>query len=256
MEKNNPFNLSGKVIVITGASSGIGRQCAKRCSESGATLLLMGRNAERLNETKETLANKNIHHICAVDLLRFDEVEQHIEKFRGTDNKIDGVVHSAGISTTLPFRMATTEKMDSFFATNVTAAMHLTRIIIKNTTFNEEGGSIVFLASVMGAVGESGKTLYSMSKGALISGSRSLAIELAKRKIRVNCISPGVVDTPMSQNAEYSKDAESLSRISSYHPLGLGNADDVANACIFLLSDASRWITGTNLIVDGGYTAR
>ena len=108
----------------------------------------------------------------------------------------------------------------------------------------------------MGSVGEVGKTLYSMTKGALLSASRSLALELAPKKIRVNCISPGVVDTPMSQSAVYSQSEESLNRIRSLHPLGLGRVEDVAHACVFLLSDEARWITGTNLFVDGGYTAR
>ena len=105
-------------------------------------------------------------------------------------------------------------------------------------------------------VGEMGKTVYSLTKGALIAGAKSLALELAMRNIRVNTISPGVVITPMSQNAVYSQDEESFSRVKNLHPLGLGKPEDVANACIYLLSDASRWVTGTNLVVDGGYTAR
>ncbi len=108
----------------------------------------------------------------------------------------------------------------------------------------------------MGMVGESGKTLYSLTKGALISGVRSMALELAPKKIRVNTVSPGVVETPMSSKAVYSQNEESLNRIKDLHPLGLGNSVDVANACIYLLSDAAKWVTGTNLIVDGGYTAR
>jgi NAD(P)-dependent dehydrogenase (short-subunit alcohol dehydrogenase family) len=108
----------------------------------------------------------------------------------------------------------------------------------------------------MGVAGENGKTLYSMTKGALIAAVKSMSIELAPRKIRVNCISPGVVETPMSKSAVYSKDEDSLNRTKSLHPLGIGHPEDVANACIFLLSDASKWITGTNLVIDGGYLAR
>ena len=123
-----------------------------------------------------------------------------------------------------------------------------------------QASGVKFLAwiptSVMGIVGEVAKSLYSMTKGALIAGSRSLAIELADRKIRVNCISPGVVVTPMTQKAVYSRDDESMKKVTELHPLGLGTPEDVANACIYLLSDASRWISGTNLIADGGYTAR
>jgi len=118
------------------------------------------------------------------------------------------------------------------------------------------GGSIIFISSVMGVVGENGKTMYSMTKGALISAVKSLSIELATRKIRINAISPGVVETPMSKNAIYSRNEESLDKIKSLHPLGLGQPEDVANACVFLLSDASKWITGTNMLVDGGYLAK
>ena len=112
-----------------------------------------------------------------------------------------------------------------------------------------------FYPQLWGLAGASGKALYGMTKGALISGAKSLALELAPKNIRVNCISPGVVVSPMSNNAIYSKDEESLQRVKDLHPLGLGEAEDVANACVYLLSDASKWVTGTNLIIDGGYTA-
>jgi NAD(P)-dependent dehydrogenase (short-subunit alcohol dehydrogenase family) len=148
------------------------------------------------------------------------------------------------------------EKMDEFFHANVHSAINLTRIVTKQSRKSEEGASVVFISSVMGIVGENGKSLYSMTKGALIAGARSLAIELAPRNIRVNCISPGVVESPMSKGAIYSRNEESLNKIRGMHPLGLGRPEDVANASVFLLSDASRWITGTNLIVDGGYLAR
>jgi NAD(P)-dependent dehydrogenase (short-subunit alcohol dehydrogenase family) len=146
--------------------------------------------------------------------------------------------------------------MEQFFQTNVISAVSLTKQVVKISQFSEEGGSIVFISSVMGIAGEKGKALYSMTKGALIAAVRSLAIELAPRKIRVNSISPGVVETPMSKNAIYSRNEESLNKIRTLHPLGLGQPEDIANACVFLLSNASRWITGTNLVADGGYLAR
>jgi NAD(P)-dependent dehydrogenase (short-subunit alcohol dehydrogenase family) len=139
---------------------------------------------------------------------------------------------------------------------NVYGAMNVTRLLTRRQNISPQGGSIIFISSIMGVAGENGKSLYSMTKGALIAGTRSLAIELAPRKIRVNCISPGVVETPMSNSAIYSQHAESLDKIRNLHPLGLGSPTDVANACTFLLSDASKWITGINLIIDGGYTAR
>jgi NAD(P)-dependent dehydrogenase (short-subunit alcohol dehydrogenase family) len=123
---------------------------------------------------------------------------------------------------------------------------------IKNV--NKQGASVIFFASVMGCVGENAKSLYSLTKGALISGSRSLAIEYAPKKIRVNVISPGVIETPINKNQPYLADPERRKVTEALHPLGIGATDDVANACIYLLSNASRWVTGQNIIVDGGFT--
>lgn len=256
MERKTPFDLTGKNIIVTGASSGIGRQCAISCSQMGASLMIFGRNKERLAETLSLMANQARHLVYSLDLLEYDKVEELLKEALMQNGKINGLVNCAGISTTLPFKMLTTKKLDEFFYTNVYSAINLTKIVTKQAYMYEEGGSIVFISSVMGIVGEVGKTLYSMTKGALLSGSRSLALELANRKIRVNCVSPGVVESPMSKNAVYNQDEASLDRVKSYHPLGLGQTHDVANACVFLLSDAARWITGSNLFVDGGYTAR
>ena len=252
----NSFSLQSKKIVITGASSGIGRATAIACSQQGANLLLIGRQAEELEITRALLEPSTHVNILIIDLTKFDEVTASIKVALVDFGPIDGVIHAAGISTTLPFRNSTVGKMNDFFQVNVAAALHLTQQLIKPGAVSVNGASIVFLTSVMSQVGESAKVLYSMSKGALLSASRSMAIELAPKKIRVNCIAPGVVDTPMSQKAYYSQNPELKERITQLHPLGLGQPEDVANACVFLLSDASRWITGTQLMVDGGYTAR
>jgi NAD(P)-dependent dehydrogenase (short-subunit alcohol dehydrogenase family) len=252
----SPFNLKGKNIIVTGASSGIGSQCAISCSRMGANVVLFGRNKERLSETLKGMDNIANHSVCSVDLLEYERVEEIIKEFVQHNGKINGLVNCAGISTTLPLKMITPQKMDDFFHSNVNSSINITKLAAKQVSFSEDGGSIIFISSVMGVVGESGKTLYAMTKGALIAASKSLAIELAGRKIRVNCISPGVVETPLSQKSAYSQNEESLNKIKSYHPLGFGNTEDVANACIYLLSDASKWITGINLIVDGGYSAR
>ncbi len=251
----NGFTLAGKKIIITGASSGIGRACAVACAAAGAQVLLIGRNEAELDNTKE-LMQPGTGKILVLDLTLFEEVTAKIKIALDDFGPIDGVVHAAGISTTLPFRNTTVEKMNSFFNTNVTAALHLTQQLIRPGNINPGSASIVFLTSVMSQVGESAKVLYSMTKGALLAASRSMALELAPKKIRVNCIAPGVVDTPMSQKAYYSQSEELKERITNLHPLGLGKPEDIANAALFLLSDASRWITGSQLMVDGGYTAR
>lgn len=226
------------------------------CSSMGASLLITGKKEEELEKTKSLLRSPENCILLPIDLTRFEEVTIKVKSAVELFGSIDGVIHAAGISTTLPFRNSTTEKMDNFFQVNVMAALHLTQQLIKPGVVSPNGASIIFLTSVMAQVGESAKVLYSMSKGALLSASRSMAIELASKKIRVNCIAPGVVDTPMSQQAYYSKQETLRDRIVALHPLGLGIPEDVANACIFLLSDAGRWITGTQLMVDGGYTAR
>lgn len=253
---SNPFSLEGKHIVITGASSGIGRACAIQCSRGGAVVLLIGRDRQRLDETLALMENQQQHMISAINLTDFNAVEAALKSVVEKHGRFHGLVNAAGISTTLPLKLVTTEKLDEYFRTNVHAAINLCRIITKPAYMSNDGGSIILFSSVMGIVGEVGKTIYSLTKGALISGAKSMALELSVRKIRVNAVSPGVVNTPMTQKAVYSQDEESLNKITALHPLGLGLPEDVANACIYLLSDGSRWVTGTNLIIDGGYTAR
>lgn len=252
----NDFSLSGKTIVVTGASSGIGRACAITCNSLGANVLILGRNIAELQITQSQLAFPDACTLLAVDLTHYDEVVNLLKPVLALSAPINGVIHAAGISTTLPFRNISPEKINHFFEVNVTAALHLSQLLLKPSTIAANGASIVFLTSVMAQVGESAKVLYSMTKGALLAASRSMAIELAPKKIRVNCIAPGVVVTPMTQNAYYSQNEELRNRITSLHPLGVGEPGDIANACVYLLSDASRWITGTQLVVDGGYTAR
>ena len=252
----SPFSLAGKVILVTGASSGIGRACAIRFAEAGASLIMLARNRERLNETASMLPDNTSFKIIESDLstgvLPEDDLVDAIHKL----GKISGFLHAAGISTTLPLRMLTSEKLNQFYATNITGAVLLSKWMAKPANLHENGGSIVWIASVMGMVGEAGKTLYSLTKGALIAGAKSLAVELAPKNLRVNCLSPGVVVTPMTEAAVYNQTEEAQERVRALHPLGLGNTDDIAFAGIYLLSDAARWITGTNIPIDGGYTAR
>jgi len=254
--KTMPFQLINKNIIITGASSGIGRQCAIGASQLGARVILIARNQKRLEETLALMEKPENHFLCVADLMDYKTTEETVKSVMQQVGKINGVIHAAGISTTLPLRSISPTRMDDYFKTNVYGSIQLTRLLTKPAYLTEEGASIVFLTSIMGIVGEVGKTIYSLTKGALVAGSKSMALELAPKKIRVNCVSPGVVVTPMSSGAVYTQDEASLEKTKALHPLGLGIPEDIANTCMFLLTDASRWITGTNIVVDGGYTAR
>ena len=256
MNYKNPFELDDKAVLITGASSGIGRQCAISCSYVGADVILLGRNKKRLEETKDLLKDSSKCSLYQFDLTDPTAVSSFIIELKKNDTKIDGIINAAGISTTLPFKLSTMEKQELLFKTNVYAPINLTRELSKKNGILSDGSSIVFISSIMATVGEVGKTLYGMSKGALVAATKSIALELAPRRIRVNTISPGVIDTPMSEQSAYSKDEESFKKITSKHPLGIGSPEDVAHACIYLLSSASKWVTGTDLIIDGGYTAK
>lgn len=255
MSSFNPFSLENKTILVTGASSGIGRQCAIDSSKMGARVVLLGRNEVRLNETLSQMDGVG-HMVVTFDLTESAQIKKMVSGIVSAVGPIHGVLHCAGISDTLPLKLVKNDLLDKFFRNNVYSAIELTREVCSVKNVSKEGASIVFFSSIMGCVGESGKSLYSMTKGALIAATRSLACEYAKRKIRFNCISPGAILTPINANLPHMADPEKKHVLADKHLLGLGECSDISNACIFLLSDASKWITGQNLIVDGGYTSR
>ena len=251
----NPFSLTGKIIIITGASSGIGRQCAIDCSKMGATVILIGRNENRLIETQSQMKGDD-HLYFVIDLTDFVLLKNKVCEIIESVGPIDGLLNCAGVSTTLPLKLMDIPKMNNLFHANVYSAIELTRHICRRGNINKQGASIIFISSIMGVVGEKGKSLYAMTKGALISAARSLACEYANRNIRFNTISPGAILTPINKDLPHMKDPNARALLEANHLLGLGNPTDISNASIFLLSDASRWITGQNIVVDGGYTAR
>ena len=249
------FNLTNKNIFITGASSGIGRQCAITFSQLGANVILIARNKERLKDTFNKLKKGN-HLIIPQDITEYAKLEEIVNTAVHKVGKISGFVHSAGIEMTLPLRSMQPSHYEEMFSINVITGFELARIISKKKYIHKEGASFVFMSSIMGIIGNAALVGYSASKGALISAVKSMAIELARKNIKVNSISPGYIKTEMSKKMFNYISEESKKQIINMHPLGLGQSEDIANACAFLLSDASRWITGTNLIVDGGYSAR
>ena len=251
----NPFTLEGKTIVVTGASSGIGRQCAIDCSRMGAKVVLIARNEQRLAETISLMEGDG-HLSIVLDLTDFFQLKDYVKDIVGKVGPIDGLINCAGISTTLPLKLMDAQKMDEYFHSNVFSAIELTRHFCQMGNVSKSGASIVFLSSIMALAGENGKSIYSMTKGALLSATRSLACEYARRNIRFNAVSPGAILTPINQDLPHMKNSEARAALESKHLLGLGKTTDISNACIYLLSDASRWVTGQNLVVDGGYTAR
>lgn len=252
----NPFSLSGKVIIVTGASSGIGAQCAIDCSKMGATIVLIGRNIERLNNVLEQCDKSNNHLVVSYDLTDTNGMSSLLKMIVEKKGKISGLINCAGISSTMPINLVKKDMLSNFFETNVYSAYLLSKECAKKSVVADSGLSIILLSSIMGVVGENGKSVYSMTKGALISGMKSLACELAKKNVRVNSISPGCIITPINENLPHIADPEKKRLLEEKHLLGLGDVTDISNACIYLLSDASKWVTGTNLIIDGGYTAK
>ncbi len=251
---NNPFSLKNKNILITGASSGIGRQCAISFSQLGANVILIARNKERLKDTFNKLEKGN-HLTISQDITEYNKLEEIVNVAVDKVGKISGFIHSSGIEMTIPLRNMQPSYYEEMFSVNVIAGFEIAKIISKKRYLDGKGASFVFISSVMGILGQSGKSAYCASKGALISGTKAMALELVKKKIRVNCILPGVVETEMSNKMFQRLSEESKKEIVDMHPLGLGKPEDIGNACAFLLSDAARWITGSNLIIDGGYSA-
>ncbi len=242
----NAFNLQGKKILVTGASSGLGKQSAITLSKYGAELFITGRNKERLQETYRQLKGENNHQILA-DLTQKDDIEKLIEQLP----KLNGILYSAGISSIIPASFLTPGEVEKVFRTNFHSMINLNSRILRTKKI-EKGASILFISTVSIAYPYVGGSLYVSSKAALEGYARVLALELAPRKIRVNCLRPAFVKGPMLEDTEKKMSKEVIKQIEEKQPLGLGEPIDVANTVVFFLSDASRWITGANLILGGG----
>lgn len=253
---NNQFSLKNKTILVTGASSGIGRECAVSVSKMGANVILVARNKEGLKKTYELL-ERGSHSIIEQDITEYESLNGIVKKGTEHSGKIFGFIHSAGMEITMPLKMMKPAHYEKLFSINVISGFEIAKIISKKKFLDEKGGSFVFISSTMGSAGQRGLIGYCTSKSALISGAKAMALELAPNQIRVNCILPGHVEgTQMADKLFKTLSVDAKKAIHNAHPLGLGRPEDVANACIYLISDASRWVTGTNLNVDGGYLAQ
>lgn len=249
-------SLENKVIVITGATSGIGQQCSVLCGKMKAKLILFGKDPDKVNHTS-SLLNNNEHLIFRQDIRDSNSFENAIDLAVRRFGAVDGFIHSAGVQCTLPLRLHTKDEYIKQFEINAVAGFEAVRILTKKRYFNEKGGSLIFISSIRGILGSSNLVGYSVSKGGVVAGARSLAVELSPRNIRVNSVSPGMVeDTEMTRDFVKHLPPDVIERSKLEYPLGWINAEDVAQACIFLLSDESKKITGINLVVDGGYSAK
>jgi NAD(P)-dependent dehydrogenase (short-subunit alcohol dehydrogenase family) len=210
---------------------------------------------DRLKETLALCGSEELHAAYSLDLGNGKEIGSLMD-FLKDHGAIHGFVHAAGVSPTIPFKVMKSKQWEEAFQLNVFSALQLMQLLTKVGIKSPDGMSMVLISSVMSEVGEKGKSLYSMTKSALIGLVKSLALEYADKSIRFNAISPSVVNSPLSEKSLYRTNETAMQQVLSQHPLGLGEPEDIAHAAIYLLSDASRWVTGTNMVVDGGYLAR
>lgn len=248
----NPFNVENKTILVTGASSGIGKSIAIQCSQFGASVMITGRNLERLQNTLDIInaEGTQTHFSYPADL----NDDEQIVKLASDVPAIDGLVLCSGINDKAPIKHVDRDKIEKMYNANVYGPMLLVKELVKQKKINK-GASIVFISSISSIYATVSNALYASSKGAINSLVKVLALELASKKIRVNSIMPGMVRTGMI-NA-YGISEEEMDAVIKGYPMGrIGEPEDIANAALYFLSDASSWTTGANLIVDGGVTLR
>lgn len=243
----NPFTLVGKTVLVTGASSGIGRGVCTDCSKMGATVHLTARNKERLNETLSQMEGEG-HVIHQADLCSTDDINALVDSLPA----LDGIVLCAGIIKTMPVKNISEDAMMEIFNANIMGDIKICSRLLKKKKLNK-GASVVFISSVSTFNVKVGNSLYSATKGAVNSFAKAMALEVSKQNIRVNCIQPGFVPSNILSSGAIEEDAF-LKFYAERHPLGFGTPTDIANGCIYLLSDAARWITGGIFTIDGGYT--
>lgn len=246
--ENNPFNLSGKNILVTGASSGIGASVAVECSKMGANLIITGRDLTRTKQTFDKLHGDQNSFIIA-DI----NEESGITQIVNFIDPIDGIVHCAGITKYLPFEYATKPEIELIMNTNFFSPYELTRRIVEKKKLCKHS-SVVFVSSISGVMCSTvASSMYSSSKGALNGAIKGIALDLANRGIRINSVNPGVIETSIFSDGTITE--EQLENDKKRYPLKrYGKPEDVSYAVIYLLSDASAWVTGSNIVIDGGFT--
>ena len=246
---NSRFSLEGKTLMITGASSGIGRCVAVECSKIGARLIINGRNQDRLAQTLSMLEGDG-HQSFAADLTDVEAVEKMVTQLP----QLDGVSHNAGISSINMIKFMKVDDWQTISQTNVFSAIWLTRCLVARKKLNRPS-SVVFTSSISGNNSvRHGESLYAATKSALSGFAKAAALDLAPQGIRVNCVHPGMVETELFHSSQDSL-TQNIEELRKLFPLKrFGKPEEVADGIIYLLSDASSWVTGTELVIDGGYT--
>ena len=244
----NPFSLENKTILVTGASSGIGKAIAIECSKMGAKVVITGRNEQHLQETYKQLEGLQPAYIVA-DLSKKEDIETLVNQI----DCLNGLVNCAGLTISKPFKFLQEEDIQEVMTVNFNAPLLLTQLLIKKRKLRK-ASSIVFISSISGTkISYIANSIYSASKGAINGICKGLALELASQQIRVNSVIPGMVETNIVSGGEVTQ--EPLEADKQKYPLKrYGKPEEVAHAVVYLLSDASSWVTGSNLLIDGGYT--
>lgn len=249
------LDFGGRWVFVSGASSGLGRVIAVELAHHGARVILSGRNEDRLAETAAMLGGAE-HRLLPLDLAELDGIAPAVIRVCQAAGPVYGLCHAAGIVQTRPLQSNTVDVVQAQLRVNLLAGLELARVLCRRDVLEQSGGSLLFVSSAYGHIGMPGQIGYCATKGALYSAVRAMAVELARRNIRVNSVSPGLVLTRMTEQALGVLSSEHVERIKASHPLGVGKPEDVARAAVFLLAPGTRWITGADLAVDGGLVAQ
>jgi NAD(P)-dependent dehydrogenase (short-subunit alcohol dehydrogenase family) len=245
MTNYNPFSLEGRIILVTGASSGLGVSIAVETSKMGAEVIITGRNEGRLNDTFLQLEGQNNKKIEA-DLLNAGDIDNLVENLP----VLNGIVFNAGIARVTPVKYIGNKDIEQVFETNIISSIRIVQKLLKQRKI-AKGGSIVFISSISSSRATPGNSLYAATKGGINSFAKVLALELVSKQITVNCIEPGFIKTAMIDDGIMTED-ELEAHYKSF-PLRKGLPTDISHACVYLLSNAGTWITGSVFVIDGGF---
>lgn len=246
--------MHGRTVLVTGASSGLGRETAQLLARCGATVMLSGRDRARLEAARAGLEGKG-HQLFAAELSSADQAHDLVMEVTQSVGTLDGVFHSAGVTKVLPAKLIKDKQLDDVFGANLRAAFGIVRAAAKRDVIHD-GGALVFMSSVAAVCGRPALSAYCAAKAGLDGMVRAIAVEMASRRIRVNSITAGAVETAMHDGFVGSINDAARRDYEDFHLLGFGKPEDVANMAVFLLGDGGRWITGASLAVDGGAAAK